>query len=520
MTRMKLLTLRASVLLFVALSVASGLLLGALGLWQSRGTVAITDQLQGDVVLARAAGDMDMMHDALRSAVYATLLAGGETTPAQQQAQRDELQDLEKHFTDAIDIVARQTEATEVLGALTQARPLIDRYIAQARQIIDTAQRDPAAARARLPAFEHDFKGLEKQLEALSTQVEQRAEATHARRDGLIERVRIVTAVVLGLTLAVLLFAGLRFAALLRGRLGAEPAALADFAQRIARGELHTEFVHAGAGDDSVAAAMLAMRDQLRTTVATIREGADSVAAGSQQIAGGNQDLSGRTERQASRLQQAAATMEQLAGQVRQTVEHSRTANDLAAQASQAAQRGGQAVTRMVETMGEIQAASRRIADINNVIDGIAFQTNILALNAAVEAARAGEQGRGFAVVASEVRSLAQRSAGAAREIKALIGNSVERIDAGHQTVLEAGETMQDIVGGVQRVSELIGEIRSNSAEQDEGIAAAARSIGELDVDTQGNAALVEQTAAAADSLSQQAQRLAGTVSRFGLAAA
>ncbi len=520
MSRMNPLTLRASVLLFVALSVLSGLLLGAVGLWQARGTVEITDQLRGDVMLARATGDIDMMHDALRSTVYAALLAGGDASAAQQQEGREELKDLTTRFHGAIEAVARQADAVEVQEALAPARPLIDRYIAQSGQIVDLASRDPVGARAALPAFEKDFKALEAQLDALSTRVEQRAEATHARRDALIVRVRVVTAVVLCGAVAALLLAGLRFAATLRRRLGAEPAALGEFARRIADGELHARFDHASAGDGSVAAAMLAMRDKLRDAVAAIREGADGVAAGSQQIAGGNQDLSGRTERQASRLQQATASMEQLSGQVRQTVEHSRTANDLAEQASRAAQRGGDAVTRMVETMGEIQAASRKIADINNVIDGIAFQTNILALNAAVEAARAGEQGRGFAVVASEVRSLAQRSAGAAREIKALIGNSVERIDAGHQTVIEAGETMQDIVGGVGRVGELIGEIRANSAVQDEGIAAVTRSIAELDSDTQGNAALVEETASAADSLSQQAQRLAQTVASFELAPA
>ena len=235
----------------------------------------------------------------------------------------------------------------------------------------------------------------------------------------------------------------------------------------------------------------------------------------SREIASGNQDLSRRTERTASSLQAIASSMEQLTGTVRQTADSARSANQLAASASDAAGKGGQVVAQVVATMDEISASSHQIAEIIGTIDGIAFQTNILALNAAVEAARAGEQGRGFAVVAGEVRSLAQRSAEAAREIKSLIGNSVERVEAGSRLVADAGQSMQAIVASVQRVTDIIGEISMAATEQSTGLASVNQSVNQLDQMTQQNAALVEQSASAATSLSEQAQRLAQSVRVF-----
>jgi methyl-accepting chemotaxis protein len=212
--------------------------------------------------------------------------------------------------------------------------------------------------------------------------------------------------------------------------------------------------------------------------------------------------------------------MEQMTGSVRQTAENAQLASQVADQASSVAQRGGESVKRVVQTMGDIQASSRKIAEIINVIDGIAFQTNILALNAAVEAARAGEQGRGFAVVAGEVRSLAQRSAGAAREIKALIAASVDRVETGHQAVQEAGATMEEIVSGVRRVTDLIGEIRVASSEQKQGIGEVNQSVAALDQETQANAMLVDEAGGAANALREQAERLAQSVAAFKLAEA
>jgi methyl-accepting chemotaxis protein len=255
----------------------------------------------------------------------------------------------------------------------------------------------------------------------------------------------------------------------------------------------------------------------LRVVVGRVLSGVQTVASASGEIAAGNQDLSQRTEQQASSLQKTAATMEEFSGSVRQSAEHARQADQLANAASQAASRGGEVVSQVVGTMSEISASSRRIADIIGVIDGIAFQTNILALNAAVEAARAGEQGRGFAVVASEVRGLAKRSGDAAREIKALIDESVQRVERGAHQAGEAGTAMQTIVDQVKKVSDLIGEISSASVEQSSGIGQVSEAVSQMDQVTQQNAALVEQAAAAAQSLNQQAQELADAVAVFRL---
>jgi len=253
----------------------------------------------------------------------------------------------------------------------------------------------------------------------------------------------------------------------------------------------------------------------IEQAVMTVQASATGVSTASTQIASGNQDLSQRTEQTASSLQVAASAMEELTGTVQQTAESARTADQLASTAFHAASEGGKVVSQVVATMDEINTSSRRIADIIGLIDGIAFQTNILALNAAVEAARAGEQGRGFAVVAGEVRSLAQRTAEAAKEIKTLIGESVARVDAGAQLVSEAGNSMTEIVASVQRVSDIIGQITAASIEQSGGIGSINESVLQLDQMTQQNAALVEQSAAAAQSLCEQAQHLAQAVSVF-----
>jgi len=301
-------------------------------------------------------------------------------------------------------------------------------------------------------------------------------------------------------------------------QLGAEPEALKQVAAAVAAGNLGTEIALREGDRSSIMAAMKTMRDHLAATVKAVRENADSVATASAQIANGNSDLSARTERQASALQQTASSMEQLGTTVRHNADNARQANQLAQSSSQVASNGGQVVQEVVATMRGINDSSRKIADIIGVIDGIAFQTNILALNAAVEAARAGEQGRGFAVVASEVRSLAQRSAEAAREIKALIGASVDQVEQGTALVDRAGATMQEIVQSIQRVSDIVGEITSASQEQSQGVSQVGQAVAQMDEATQQNAALVEESAAAAQSLRQQAQQLVNAVSSFKLA--
>jgi methyl-accepting chemotaxis protein len=263
--------------------------------------------------------------------------------------------------------------------------------------------------------------------------------------------------------------------------------------------------------------AMKEMNESLLSLVTEVRSSSESIATGSAQIATGSADLSQRTEEQASNLQQTAASMEQLTSAMRSSSDTTRQANELAARGVEAARRGGEAVAQVVATMGEISAASKKVGEITAVIDGIAFQTNILALNAAVEAARAGDQGRGFAVVAGEVRALAQRAAGATREINALIQSSVERVEVGASRTQAAGDEMVAIVAEVQRIGHLISEISTSSAEQSTGIGQIGDAVGQLDQVTQQNAALVEESSAAAESLKDQAARLATLVRRFNL---
>ena len=285
---------------------------------------------------------------------------------------------------------------------------------------------------------------------------------------------------------------------------------------RIATGDL-TQAIRVIGRDEmaDMQHSLVQMQESLRRLVGEVQMGSESIGTASAQIATGNQDLSGRTEQTASSLQQAASSLEQLTGTVSQTADSARTANQLAAAASAAAARGGSVVAQVVSTMDDINTSSKKIADIIGTIDGIAFQTNILALNAAVEAARAGEQGRGFAVVASEVRSLAQRSAEAAKEIKSLIQRSVESVDAGTRLVHDAGNVMGDIVGGVQRVTDVIGEISAATSEQSTGLHQVNAAVAGLDQMTQQNAALVEEGAAAAESLKDQVARLGHVVGNF-----
>jgi methyl-accepting chemotaxis protein len=300
-----------------------------------------------------------------------------------------------------------------------------------------------------------------------------------------------------------------------RASLGGEPDQAARLAASIAQGDL-TQVVDVRPQDKtSMMAAMHEMQNRLQRTIGEIRRSAESIASATQQIAAGNGDLSQRTEQQAASLQETAASMEELTATVKQNADNARQASGLAHNASEIATRGNDVVSRVIGTMGEINDSSRQIADIIGVIEGIAFQTNILALNAAVEAARAGEQGRGFAVVAGEVRSLAQRSGTAAKEIKQLISASVERVHNGSTLVQQAGTTMGEILQAVQRVTDIMGEIAAASEEQSSGISQVGRAVTQMDEVTQQNAALVEQAAAAAASLQDQAGRLRDTVSAF-----
>ena len=300
-------------------------------------------------------------------------------------------------------------------------------------------------------------------------------------------------------------------------QLGGEPAYAAEVVSKIADGDLTVEVQTIASDSNSMLFALKTMVDKLTGIVSGVRSSTDAITTASQQVAAGNADLSQRTEEQASSLEETASSMEELTSTVRQNAENAKQANQLAASASDIAVKGGQAVNDVVHTMSSISTSSKKIADIISVIEGIAFQTNILALNAAVEAARAGEQGRGFAVVATEVRNLAQRSAAAAKEIKTLIGDSVEKVDAGSKQVDQAGATMNEIVGAVKRVTDIMSEIAAASSEQSSGIEQVNQAITQMDEVTQQNAALVEEAAAAAESMQEQANGLYAAVSVFKL---
>jgi methyl-accepting chemotaxis protein len=395
--------------------------------------------------------------------------------------------------------------------AAAAARPLTDRVLTLAKEgktteavLVMMEEAGPAAYQWQQAL--HDNIELVEQDNQLYYEM-----AKSEYRTG---RATMIAAVALALLLALVM--GAWVTRRITRDLGAEPAELKEVADHIRDGELFHAIDSRG-NTTSVMASFARMRDMLRGISATVRQGADNVATASAQIAAGNNDLSARTEAQASALQQTAASMEELGSTVRQNADNARQANQLALQASGVAVDGGEVVSQVVDTMRGINESSRKIADIISVIDGIAFQTNILALNAAVEAARAGEQGRGFAVVASEVRSLAQRSAGAAKEIKALINASVERVEHGTALVDKAGATMQEVVASIRRVTDIMGEISAASSEQSAGVGQISEAVTQMDRATQQNAALVEESAAAAESLRAQALQLVEAVAVFKL---
>ncbi|OZI45008.1 methyl-accepting chemotaxis protein [Bordetella genomosp. 5] len=399
-----------------------------------------------------------------------------------------------------------QQRATPVETSFKEYQAVADRQMTLMRNqaIGEYIQANPAAqqANSKFNAALNDYLGY---IDQITDQYVVEGMAAHSRAN-------IVTGVLVAL--AVLLCVG---GGLFVGRNVLRPLreAGAHF-DRIAGGDL-TSRVEVNSSNEigQLFASLKRMQESLTRTVSQVRRGVDEINVGSREISAGNTDLSSRTEQQAASLEETAASMEQLASTVKQNADNARQANQLAASASDVAERGGSAVSEVVHTMEAISSSSRKISEIVSVIDGIAFQTNILALNAAVEAARAGEQGKGFAVVAGEVRSLAQRSAQAAKEIKVLIEDSVTKVGTGSQQVERAGDTMQEIVASVKRVTDIMGEISAASDEQSSGIDQVNRAVAQMDEVTQQNAALVEEAAAAAGSLQEQAQRLAEAVSVF-----
>ncbi|RDU99325.1 methyl-accepting chemotaxis protein [Trinickia dinghuensis] len=399
----------------------------------------------------------------------------------------------------AQDVVAKREALQSVVAAYTDAINANDHD-----KILSTADDLQAA-----------FVLLSKSDDTLSQLQFTQSKAEYADEQSSYATFRTVTIALLVAALVAALFAYLNLRAAIAGPLA---EALAYF-DAIASGDLRRSIVVRTRDEMGLMLEGLAkMQRSLTDTVRTVRGGSESIAQATKQIAAGNLDLSSRTEEQAASLQQTTSSMDQLTGTVRQNADNARQASALAANASEIANKGNEVVGQVVGTMGEINDSSAKIADIITIIEGIAFQTNILALNAAVEAARAGEQGRGFAVVAGEVRALAQRSSGAAKEIKTLIDTSVDRVRSGSALVGEAGRTMEEIIAAVQRVTDIMGEIAAASEEQSTGIGDVARTVSQMDQVTQQNAALVEQASAAAQSLQEQAERLRTAVSVFQLA--
>jgi methyl-accepting chemotaxis protein len=507
--------LRSQIIAFGLAGSLLAALSGGIGLLASSRLGNSVDDAIGAGVALQASQEADMMHDAIRGDAQLAILGALEKNSAQIAEAGKGLQEHSETFGKALTRLEGMALSPAAQEALTSVKPLVQRYIESAQAVIKSAQVDAQTAQMATAGLQSAFTQLEKQMGALSDAIEKHGEQLNEEAQSRITQARVAIGAALVLATLVMMLLALWLAHRMT-RPMAHAVAVAD---RLAQGDLTSAIEPAGNDETlQLLQSMARMQTSFAGIVRNVKSNAEQVASASTQIAQGNQDLSGRTEQQASSLEQAASTMTELGSNVRHNADNAQQANQLAMGASSVAIKGGEMMGQVVQTMGGINDSSRKIADIISVIDGIAFQTNILALNAAVEAARAGEQGRGFAVVAAEVRSLAQRSAQAAREIKTLISASVDCVEHGTEQVNQAGQTMDEIVSAIRRVTEIVGEITSASAVQSSGVDAVGRAVSQMDQTTQQNAALVEESAAAAESLRQQAHELVRAVAAFRLA--
>ncbi|RZJ08198.1 MAG: HAMP domain-containing protein [Rubrivivax sp.] len=506
------LTVRGKLSMAFACVLALMALLGALAWYQMSGMYDQTDKiLTYRVTGLRDSGRMANAATRVRTREYRIAVTAQEHVNDAIERHKDSVKVFEqarKDYSDAIFDDAEKALYAKAMQAWTA-------YVSATEKAIELAKAGKQAeAIAQVAATSKNFDAVQETLNAIVSFNDDGASADAAAAKERFHDSGIYLALTVALAAGLAVILGLTISKSITAPLNEA----VKVAEAVAAGDLSLTIQTRGKDEIAqLAQALAAMVEKLRTIVIDVRQGVESVTTASTQISAGNADLSQRTEEQAANLQQTAASMEQLTSTVRQNADNARAAAQLAQSAREVASRGGSVVGNVVTTMDQITDSSRKIADIIGTIDSIAFQTNILALNAAVEAARAGEQGRGFAVVAGEVRTLAQRSAQAAKEIKSLIQQSVEKVDAGSRLVNEAGQTMTDIVTQVQRVNDLVGEISSASHEQTQGIEQVGDAVSQLDQVTQQNAALVEESAAAAESMKQQAHRLAETVAVFNV---
>ena len=450
----------------------------------------------------------DMMHDALRADVLAALLAESAAEHDEAAASIAEHAGLFREKIAANNKIA----SAGTKEALQDVAAPLDRYIKSAESLVALARTSKDSARARLPEFIAAFEDLEGRLADVSDRIESGTQEVEAAAVSQIERAKmmdiaiLVIATVISILVSVFIVRAITF--------GIQDVTSAI--STMARGELGTD-IQVRRQDEcgQLLTTLKEMDMKFSSIIETVRNNAHSVGTAARELSQGNDDLSQRTQEQAAALEETASSMEQMAATVKQNADNARAANQLAIGARDQADKGGSVVQLAVTAMSEINSSSRKIANIIGVIDEIAFQTNLLALNAAVEAARAGEQGRGFAVVASEVRNLAQRSAGAAKEIKALINESVTKVDSGAELVNRSGQTIAQIMESVRKVTDIVGEISAASEEQASGIDQVNRAVSQMDAATQQNAALVEETTAASKSMAQQTQLLISEVGFF-----